>query len=476
MVLLRQLLRYVKVVENCSLSATALAREASFTQNHWTRIQSLISTKDQHIYPVSRQCFSSAAAFQGARSFPQLFRESIRRLSTQAEFNVEKRLRRAALRRQRAGAPRSKSVQKASRGKDIRPSTLPQLTWQEDTRKEIANLVGHRALIVGRDIEWANIIAGFEQANKYTVKDERGEVAAFIAEETSGLGSMIGRQLLATRRNFVATVFDAHGNVMLRVRRPFHIINSQMFLEDAAGERLGEIVQRWHPWKRNYDLYLGQRQFASITGSFLAWEFELKDAEGGTLALIDRNFLGFGKEIFTDAGKYVIHFGMPPQTAAQEATASRQALVEAQSSKGETPPVTQLAKLRTDCSVIPTVSGNQLEVVRQLSLTERALALACAINIDFDYFSRHSGGAGILPFVGAYPTPVPIPVPSGGGSAPPDAGAPEPGTTGSGAPGGSGASEGEDLGGDEFDPEEESEGSLLGSVFDIFVGGDEFDE
>ena len=42
--------------------------------------------------------------------------------------------------------------------------------------------------------------------------------------------------------------------------------------------------------RRNYDMYLGKQQFASISGTFLAWEFELKDAQGGTLALIDRNF------------------------------------------------------------------------------------------------------------------------------------------------------------------------------------------
>ncbi len=36
------------------------------------------------------------------------------------------------------------------------------------------------------------------------------------------------------------------------------------------------------------------------------------------LALIDRNFQGFGKELFTDAGKYVIHFGQAPQEAAEQ--------------------------------------------------------------------------------------------------------------------------------------------------------------
>lgn len=42
--------------------------------------------------------------------------------------------------------------------------------------------------------------------------------------------------------------------------------------------------------RRNYDLYLDKQQFATISGNFLAWEFELKDAQGGTLALLDRNF------------------------------------------------------------------------------------------------------------------------------------------------------------------------------------------
>jgi hypothetical protein len=54
------------------------------------------------------------------------------------------------------------------------------------------------------------------------------------------------------------------------------------------GEVVGEVRQRWHAWRRNYDLYLGRRQFAAISGGFLAWEFELKDAQDNTLALIDR--------------------------------------------------------------------------------------------------------------------------------------------------------------------------------------------
>ncbi len=105
-------------------------------------------------------------------------------------------------------------------------------------------------------------------------------------------------------------------------------------------------------------------------GSFLAWEFELTGANGGTMALIDRNFQGFTKEIFTDAGKYVIHFGgkiadMAASSAQQAAAGAEEAgstaagQLPAAAAVGG-PPVTPLAVARTDVAVIPTMSGNQL--------------------------------------------------------------------------------------------------------------------
>lgn len=144
-----------------------------------------------------------------------------------------------------------------------------------------------------------------------------------------------------------------------------------MFIENGQGDVLGEIQQRWHAWRRNYDLYINKTQFARIEGNFLAWEFELKDEKGGestgnvcmypdcalgTLALIDRNFQGFGKEIFTDAGKYVIHFGDSPIEAAEAVTKT----LKARTKNPNLPPVTPVAKIRTGIKVIPTTSGNQL--------------------------------------------------------------------------------------------------------------------
>lgn len=71
-------------------------------------------------------------------------------------------------------------------------------------------------------------------------------------------------------------------------------------------------------------------------------------------------------------------------------------------------------------------SGGAQEVVRPLALDERMTALAAAISIDYDYFSQHSHGPGMMP---GLLFPMPIPAPS----------YPDPEAADAGADGGAGA-------------------------------------
>lgn len=71
--------------------------------------------------------------------------------------------------------------------------------------------MGHPALVITRNVEWGTVIFGFEQANKYTIYDQEGNVVALLAEELGSLGKEVGRQLLRTRRPFTATVFSPDG-------------------------------------------------------------------------------------------------------------------------------------------------------------------------------------------------------------------------------------------------------------------------
>ncbi|KAK4437117.1 Altered inheritance rate of mitochondria protein 25 [Sesamum alatum] len=223
----------------------------------------------------------------------------------------------------------------------------------------VAPLLARSNLLITRDIEWANLVLGFEQENRYAIVDVCYPQApvGFIREQSN----FIARQLLRLRRPFIAYITDGLGNELFRVRRPFWWITSSIYAE-INGKEIGVVHRRWHLWRRIYDLYLGNKQFAIVENpGFWNWTFTLKDIDGNVLAEIDRNWRGFGFEIFTDAGQYVIRFGS------------------------------------ADSGVGPAAGVQELNVSRSLTLSERAVAVALAVSLDNDYFSRHGGWG--FPFV-----------------------------------------------------------------------------
>ena len=148
---------------------------------------------------------------------------------------------------------------------------------------------------------------------------------------------------------------DPQGRPILHVRRPFSLIKSRIYIskvdpETGKEELIGESEMDWHVWRRRYNLFVGQRQFARIDSGLLAWDFTLADEKGEKLAELNRNFAGFAREIFTDTGQYALRLDAAPG------------------------------------------------IERNLTYDERAVALATAMTIDVDYFSRHSGGGVHMPF------------------------------------------------------------------------------
>ena len=144
-------------------------------------------------------------------------------------------------------------------------------------------------------------------------------------EDGSSIMSTLKRQLFRTHRPFSATVMDVAGNPVLHVSRPFYLLNSQITVQDpVTGDINGEVhqvervikkkkkkkksthktpLQSWHLWRRRYDLFVQQKQFARVDGGFLAMEFEACDEDGIPLARVEKNWTGFGRELFTDANR-----------------------------------------------------------------------------------------------------------------------------------------------------------------------------
>ncbi|BDD58688.1 hypothetical protein MPDQ_004397 [Monascus purpureus] len=301
------------------------------------------------------------------------------------------------------------------------------------------NILANSGLVVQRQLEMMNVMIGFEQANRYVIMDAHGNHVGYMAEQEKGMANMVARQYFRTHRSFVTHVFDRHEDEVLRFHRPFSWINSRIRVYDpldiassayssstslqgtspasltqiSSGSNtrvsslglddmrlIGEAQQQWAPLRRKYNLFTyhsspeaatdmgikqlplsqmdlsrsqqlqlsrtSQRgedvgefnQFAYVDEPFLSWDFTLRSAENRPIGSVNRNFAGFARELFTDTGVYAL----------------------------------RMDSAVADPGEVPAGAGNQ---ITGMTLDQRAVMLATAVSIDFDYFSRHSGSGGI---------------------------------------------------------------------------------
>lgn len=257
----------------------------------------------------------------------------------------------------------------------------------------VRNLLSNPILILERQIEFGNIIFGFEQNNRYRISNVNNETVGWAIERQRSIGQMVLRQMTKLHRPFIVDLFDNNDNYLFRIDRKFSFINSQLKIwstdnsvdkYDQNDVLVGESIQSWHLWRRRYNLFTQEfkkqtsnksianeedprslNQFGAIDAPFLSFEFPVMNEENKIVASVDRNWVGLGREFLTDTGVYVV---------------------------------------RLDSSrSFKNVYEPHLLSKEVLNLDERAIILANAVSIDFDYFSRHSrgiGGGGFLPFGG----------------------------------------------------------------------------
>ncbi|KAL9101749.1 MAG: hypothetical protein Q9163_003025 [Psora crenata] len=319
------------------------------------------------------------------------------------------------------------------------------------------SILANSAIVVTRQLELMNVMMGFEQANKYVIMDPQGQHIGFMAERDLGMGSMFKRQMFSTHRSFTTHVFDRFGKEVLRFHRPFSWISSRIGIYDPLKPEeyapssstavspitpgglttdinqdairvsplplsemriIGEAQQQWAPLRRKYDLFVhrdtpdpstpqltsgdlplsnskalqpstpeapnsgGQfGQFAYVDEPFLSWDFSLLTSDSKLLGSVNRNFTGFGREIFTDTGVYALRMDS--------------------------------AGLAQQPEHLPSKAGQGAQPAGGpgMTLDQRAVMLATAVSVDFDYFSHKSGGGGM---VGGF---WPVWLPGGGGGA-----------------------------------------------------------
>ena len=289
------------------------------------------------------------------------------------------------------------------------------------------SILSNPSIIVHRQLEMMNVLLGFEQANKYAVLNPEGAHIGYMAEQELGMGNMMARQWLRTHRAFQTHVFDRGGREVLRFHRPFQMINSTIRVFDpvdpqaesaqrspgASGTAIseqeymaqpstlsldemtpiGQAQQQWSPLRRKYNLFLhratrldendqrvptenGLEYFAYINSPFLSWDFALQStyAENALVGSVNRNFSGFGRELFTDMGVYALRMDAAYAEAEQRLAEQMQAANKGPSEQEE-----------RKVELMPKEGPG-------MTLDERAVMLATAVSVDFDYFSNRGGG------------------------------------------------------------------------------------
>jgi hypothetical protein len=121
-------------------------------------------------------------------------------------------------------------------------------------------------------------------------------------------------------------------------------------------------------------------QFARVDEPFLSWDFSLLGEDGRLIGSVNRSFRGLAREMFTDTGSYVLRM----DSAGLEEEMQNRHLVSQTGKK--------------EHAYAEVVGGRDDKY--GMTLDQRAIMLATAVTVDFDYFSRHStsSGWGFLPF------------------------------------------------------------------------------
>jgi uncharacterized protein YxjI len=172
------------------------------------------------------------------------------------------------------------------------------------------------------------ILTDWEIANEYTISDGVGRIRGFAVEQGRGAGAGLTRTFLGSRRPFhIAVLAASEREVILELNRPFVILFSRVTVTSGA-RTIGTIRRRFSLLHRTYDLAdSGGKVFARIAGPLLRiWTFPVFDLQGNQRAEIVKKWSGLRQEYFTDADTFRLSFRQAAWTVEQRAVVLAAAL------------------------------------------------------------------------------------------------------------------------------------------------------
>ncbi|XP_039578354.1 LOW QUALITY PROTEIN: phospholipid scramblase 1-like [Passer montanus] len=176
-------------------------------------------------------------------------------------------------------------------------------------------------ILIHQQLEILEIVTGFEENNKYELKNALGQRVYFAAEDTDCLT----RNCCGPSRPFTMRIIDNLGREVITLQRPLRCSDcccpcclQELEVQAPPGTTVGYVVQNWHVCLPKFTIQDEKRKdILKITGPCVVCRccedihFEVKSLdETCPVGRISKQWTGLVREMFTDSDNFGISFPM----------------------------------------------------------------------------------------------------------------------------------------------------------------------
>lgn len=160
-------------------------------------------------------------------------------------------------------------------------------------------------------------MSGYQGSNSYDVFDPSGTLILKCKEKSS----TVGKLAFGASRSMDIFLTDAAGNNVLQINRPFKMWHKDVTVMEASGKLIGRILKKFALTKAVFHVFNGiDQQIYTIQGGPLIHlgktrKLSILNSQGVEVGYIQKEWAGFGKEMFTNADNFTLMF--PPDATAE---------------------------------------------------------------------------------------------------------------------------------------------------------------
>ncbi|NXO99887.1 PLS2 scramblase, partial [Certhia brachydactyla] len=176
-------------------------------------------------------------------------------------------------------------------------------------------------VLIHQQLELLEIVTGFEEKNKYELKNALGQRVYFAIEDTDCLT----RNFCGPARPFTMRIIDNLGREVITLHRPLRCSTcccpcclQELEVQAPPGTTVGYVVQNWHFCLPKFTIQDEKKtDILKISGPCLMCRccedihFEVMSLdETSAVGRISKQWTGFVREMFTDTDNFGISFPM----------------------------------------------------------------------------------------------------------------------------------------------------------------------